>query len=509
MREELMSENGRRTWRLAVGGELLLGGVLGTIFLGSHSLFLDESVSASLATTSWHRFTEVVAHREPNMSLYYLLMRGWAFFGHGEAALRTLSVLAGIGALAAVIMVARSLFGERAALICGLLLATNPLFVEFAQDVRGYSLCLLLVSASSLLFVRGIQHPQSRPWLTWVGYTLVSVLAAYSNFWAAMVPLSHAASLAFLPRRLILWRRLVPVGGAMLVLLVPMALLIRSTDSSGVQWAAGSSAGHLITRIRGAVPHSLLDLGALFIVFALFGTVLLIRRRPAAMAAIDRGWGWIFTASWLVVPLAAIVILSVIYMPLLVIRYVMVSVPPAAILTGALVDRALRPAGRVNRLGRSAAIAIFAVLLGSSAAATLSWYRSSGLQDWRGVVSYVGAQTRPGDGVLFVAPYGRIPFEWYVVQHPQWSATLHPVYPSLTWGIDPLRFDSSPSMSQRDVARAAAKYQRVWLVQSDQKFTPRQETDVLAALRQDGYSAGGARVFRGVQVVEEVHSGTP
>ena len=140
-----------RQWRFAVVAELVLGAVLGSLFLGTHSLFLDESVSSTLATAPWHDFATTVTHREANMALYYLLLRGWVVFGHGEVALRSLSVIIAVGALWVVIMLARSLFGRRVALLAGLLLAVDPLYVQFAQDVRGYSLALLLVSAVQLL----------------------------------------------------------------------------------------------------------------------------------------------------------------------------------------------------------------------------------------------------------------------------------------------------------------------------------------------------------------------
>ena len=81
-------------WRLAVVVELVLGAILGSLFLGTHGLFLDESVSATLATAPWHRFVNVVTHREANMALYYLLLRGWVVFGHSEIALRSLGDLA-------------------------------------------------------------------------------------------------------------------------------------------------------------------------------------------------------------------------------------------------------------------------------------------------------------------------------------------------------------------------------------------------------------------------------
>src|SRR6202161_4379824 len=267
-------------WRLAVVAELVLGTVLGSLFLGTHSLFLDESVSSTLATAPWHRFANVVSHREANMALYYLLLRGWVVFGHSEIALRSLSVILAVGALWIVIMLARSLFGRRTALLAGLLLAVNPLFIQFAQDVRGYSLALLLVSASCYFFVRGIQQVDPPPRFCWTAYTIVTALAAYTNFWAALIPLAQALSLAFLPPGRIPWRRIVSSAVALVVLLVPLGLLIQATDSAGVDWASGSSAGRLFTHIRSSVPHVVLDAAVLMVVVVVVGGIVIARRRP-------------------------------------------------------------------------------------------------------------------------------------------------------------------------------------------------------------------------------------
>ena len=202
-------EDGRPTrWRVPVGVVLVVGFLISVVSVGRASLSLDESVSTWLAWSPWHVFTRTVLHREPNMSLYYLSLRGWkavatTVFGHGvgaETIVRTFSVAASVGALAVIMVVTRRLFDRRTALVCGMLLAVDPLVVMFAQDARGYALSLLLVSASSALFVRGIRQPSG--WGLWLGYAVVSALAAYTNFWAALVPLAHGASIAFLPRRM-------------------------------------------------------------------------------------------------------------------------------------------------------------------------------------------------------------------------------------------------------------------------------------------------------------------
>lgn len=491
-----------RRWRLAVVAELVLGGILGSLFLGTHGLFIDESVSASLATAPWHRFVSVVSHREPNMALYYLLLRGWVVLGHSEVALRSLSVVIAVAALWVVIMLARSLFGRRAALFAGLLLAVDPLYVQFAQDVRGYSLALLLVSASCFFFVKGIRQVDPPPRLCWTAFTLVTALAAYSNFWAALVPVGQALSLAFLPPGRIPWRRLLPSAAALVVLLVPMGLLIESTDNAGTNWASGSSAGRLFTHIRASVPHAVLDLLVLALVVVVVALIVLGRRRPGFGALFARQWPVFFTACWLVVPVAVVVMLSLVDKPLLVVRYLMVSLPAVIILVAVAIDRVVSLARR----GATALAAVLLVLaLGLSGVFVAQWYAAGGPQDFRSVVSYISARAQPGDGVMIFALYERVGVEWYMAGSPAAEKT-HPVYPATPWGVDPLAFDSNISQPPHAVEQAASGYRRIWLIMgtADRSLYPQGAAEVEAELREAGFTPAGTRMLRGVDVTEEV-----
>ncbi len=492
-----------RQWRLAVVAELVLGGVLGSLFLGTHSLFLDESVSATLATAPWHRFANVVSHREANMALYYLLLRGWVVLGHSEIALRSLSVLLAVGALWVVIALSREMFGRRIALAAGLLLAVNPLYVQFAQDVRGYALALLLVSASCYFFVRGIGYRSPSPRWCWTVYTVVTALAAYSNFWAALVPLAQALSLAFLPPGRIPWRRLLSAATALAILLIPLGLLIQSTDSAGVNWAAGSSAGHLFTRIRSSVPHAALDFLVLATALGLVVAIVVLRRRRDIGASFARQWAVLFTACWLVVPVAAVVMLSLVDRPLFVVRYLMVSLPPALILVAVAIDRV---ASLARRRATVVATALLIVVVVASLVGAAQWYSQGGPQDFRSAVTYVAGRAQPGDGMLIYAPYERVPVEWYMAGQPAARAKVLPVYPATAWGVDPLYFDGSVSVTSADVERAAPRFGRIWLLSAtaDQKLYPNGWAAIEGALRQTGFVAAGTRTFRGVDVTEEV-----
>lgn len=474
-------------WALLVGVVVAVAGVFGFAFVGRGSFSLDETVSTTLADAPWHQFSQTVVHREANMSLYYLLLRGWIGLGHGEAVVRTLSVLMTLVAVALVMELARALFGRRTAVLCGLLLAVDPVVVMFAQDARGYALSLMLVTASSVLFVRGLRSPSG--WGTWAAYACVSALAAYANFWAALVPLSHAVSLTFLPRRRVPWRRVVPAGVACVTLLVPLALLIRATDASGVDWAAGSTAGRLFTAVRRAVPHPLIDVGVVAVVVLAVAAVAAARRRPRA-AQILADWPLVFVVCWAVVPVATVVLLSLVDRPLVVVRYLVVCVPPLAVVLSY----------GVARLGRRALTTTVGALVAVSGLGLGFWYAHGTPQDWRGAVAFVAARAQPGDGVVVFASYTRIPFEWYLQEHPAAERRLRPVFPPGPWGHDPLQFDAFLTVPRAALAGAGSG--RLWLVLSQQQLYTVPYRELLTDLRSVGLVASGARRFPGVRVVE-------
>jgi hypothetical protein len=152
------------------------------------------------------------------------------------------------------------------------------------------------------------------------------------------------------------------------------------------------------------------------------------------------------------------------------------------------------------------AVALLVVVVGASAVGAAQWYANGGPQDFRSAVSFVGEQARPGDGMLIFAPYERMPIEWYMADHPATERAVQPVYPATAWGVDPLYFDGSVTLPPAAVARAAARYQRIWLVSAtaDLSLYPDEASAVEGALRRAGFEPAGTRHFRGVQVTEEV-----
>src|SRR5487761_520769 len=95
-------------WALAA--ILTLGAGMRLAALGRASLIYDECASVLIARLDWRRFFGLLYHREANMALYYLLLRGWLWLGRSEAAARSLSVIFGVAGLAAAYALGRKLF---------------------------------------------------------------------------------------------------------------------------------------------------------------------------------------------------------------------------------------------------------------------------------------------------------------------------------------------------------------------------------------------------------------
>ena len=110
--------------------------------------------------------------------LYYLVARLWLVFGSSDAWLRSLSVL--FAALAVVVTAATvgRILDRRAAVVAGVLLATNPFFVDYAREARAYSLVVLLTSCSWYLLVRGWWNGSTR-WRAAYGLCLLALAATH------------------------------------------------------------------------------------------------------------------------------------------------------------------------------------------------------------------------------------------------------------------------------------------------------------------------------------------
>jgi mannosyltransferase len=293
------------------------------------------------------------------MATYSLLLHFWLGFAETEAQIRFLSVLAGVATTIPIYFVGRRLGGWLAGTLAAVVFATAPYVIEWNQEARSYSLAMFVSATLTLLLLRALERPTVLRWLIYV-----------SRSWPPLGPLLAAA---------------VPLGIAVL----PLPYLVREYGSA-YEWIRPLTLGSIrntLTALAGGTP-------VLVAVVAL-GTVAVVSYRG------DRRI-WLILAAALVPILAAIVVS--VFRPMLLSRYLVVSLPFMAILAGVGLA-ALRPVA-----AQATAVGVMAVLV---ALALPSAYTDDHQQDWRSAGVWIAEAARPGDEVI-VTPWGRRQLDYYL-----------------------------------------------------------------------------------------------
>ena len=274
---------------------------------------------------------------------------------------------------------------------------------------------------------------------------------------------------------------MLPAAAALVVLLVPLGLLIQSTQNASENWAAGSSAGRLFTHIRESVPHAVLDLVVLAGAVGVVAVILIARRRHEIGAAFARHWPVLFTGCWLVVPVTAVVMLSLVDRPVFVVRYLMVSLPPALMLVAVAIVRGSPLAGR-----RATAIAasLLILVVTASLAGVTQWYSLGASQDFRSAIRTLQVAHSRVTACSCSRPTNACPSSG-IWQAGRPSVGRPSRLPGDGVGRGPLRFDLSVPMSADAVERAASKYGHIWFlsVTTDQRLYPVEAGSVEGVLR--------------------------
>src|ERR1700683_5152200 len=166
----------------------LLTVVLGFYQVGRPELWRDELASWSFGTRPLSSLIATARHTGGTQLAYYLLLHVWIMtFGDSVDAMRSLSVLAMAAAAACVTLVGRRLAGPPGGLLSGVVVALVPSVSRFAQEVRFYSLEVLVAMVATLLLLRALDQPSARRWLAYacclalLGYVDVVALSVVAG----------------------------------------------------------------------------------------------------------------------------------------------------------------------------------------------------------------------------------------------------------------------------------------------------------------------------------------
>jgi hypothetical protein len=201
-------------------------------------LWFDEIFSVHAARHTWGMLWSFAAADLIHPPLFYALLKLWASGGDSLLRLRLFPALTSLLALAPFFLLARELRLARAETNAALLLmAANGYLIKYAQELRMYSLLLLLALASLWLFARLLNSEPSSPKLSaapklFLALGFVNLLLVYTHYYGWLVVACEAAFLLFKDRR-----KLVPfmlTVAALALLFAPwVAACVRASGEGG------------------------------------------------------------------------------------------------------------------------------------------------------------------------------------------------------------------------------------------------------------------------------------
>lgn len=438
---------------LPVAGVTAVGAALAFALIADKSVWLDEAFSIGVAQSTWAELWDVVTTRQANMSPFYVLLKLWSPLGDSETALRALPALLALASIPLLYALARRAFGAVVALVASSLLVVNAFFVQYAQEVRGYSMVLLLVTAATYLLVFAVEQGGPR---SWTAYAVVAALSVYVHFFAAFVLVAHLVALPFAPR--LRWRRALGAFAGVAVLVAPLALFVATRDVGQIDWIPEPTAKVVYAALEDVTGGGGPVLFGAYALAAAAGVVVAAR----ALGERTTRWRYVLVTAWAALPVALSLALSLAGKPMFVSKYLIVALPGIVILA-ALAVAALR---------RTALVVVAAALLVAlSGLGLYDWYARYEKDDWRSASAFVMQRVERGDGIVFYNARERRGFEYYVVARGDEDRAPLPIYPRQRWGELEAEQPKPAKLDFRWLVQQVGRRRRVWLVLSHEGRT--------------------------------------
>jgi len=391
-----------------------VGVLLRLAALDLHSLWLDEATSLQFAR---HATRGCLLAEVNNPPLFRMLLHGWIRLGpaSSDAWVRLLPALFGGLTCMAFWPLACRFLKRRAALMALVLLVFNPYHLLFSQEVRAYSLLILLGVLALLLHLITLE----RPGRLGAGLAYCAVLVAglhthYQFAWVALVLGVHrllvlrgrplrkmvallaplgAAALLFGPWLMIFLGRMAPQERGYTtdllgrVLSLPFLLLLG--ESAAVRQYPLPHRDVVFAHLWLVIPFVLAVAPLLY-----WGVRFLWRQSSAGRLLLLVGG----------VPMVALAVLFPV-LPLFTARYLAFLIPLLCVVLAAAVTGGPR---RPVRVALGVVLVLQLLSLGR-----YHFDPAFGREDWRAAARYVTRQQRPRSVIVFDKHYVQIPFDRY------------------------------------------------------------------------------------------------
>ncbi|MBR2543090.1 glycosyltransferase family 39 protein [Candidatus Saccharibacteria bacterium] len=325
----------------------------------SYPIWFDEGYSAYLIKGNfgeiWH-LTSLDVHPP----FYYFLLKIWSLiFGDGLIALRLMSVFFGAVSLVLLFFLLKHWFGQKPAAFATLLSALSPFLIRYGMEMRMYMVILTIVLSATFLLTLAIEKKQK---IYWILYAFFVALGMYTHYFTFLVWLAQLFYLVFVLKLPVFKSPIIPVYLGAILLFLPWvpSLLSQMNAISGGFW---------IPEVTAVTPLSFLSsvfifteaknvTGFLLLLFFLFlATYFFIIKKAYQKTEKNARKSFTFLGILVALPPLFLILVSIIYKPMFVDRYLV----PSSILIWSLLGVSLVII--ISKIGKNLRALIIASIL--------------------------------------------------------------------------------------------------------------------------------------------------
>lgn len=216
--------------------------------LTDHEVLVAGGAKQMLLDHDW-AFPKIGDHlwlEKPPLLHWIVIGSAKLFGGFSEASARLPSVIAGLGVVVIISLLAIRWFGERVAIFTALVQTTTVYFITYARLVEAEMLLAFLVVLALYVFVRlhsiGARWPQPRPYLAFLFWGLIGLsnMAKGLGFGPVLI-LAPCVAFLILKRDRVAWKRMISWSGWAVGFAIALAwpiIIARQVPEAGELWRA-------------------------------------------------------------------------------------------------------------------------------------------------------------------------------------------------------------------------------------------------------------------------------
>ena len=292
-------------------------------FIG-RSLWTDEIFSV-ISSRDLAEMLGMIRDDENNMALYYFLLHGWTnIFGESEISVRSLSLLFAVLTIPLVHILVFRFYGRKTAFVADLLLVSNPIFLYYAIETRSYSFLMFLSCLSTLVLFHFFYKP--RP-LTVVIYSFIIAASVYVHYFGIFIPFCHVVYLTFkgwIPRNF----KLFLLAAVIVIILVSPLFIFHPGSAEQISWIPEPQVKYIVTVVSRLFGHKLI-----FIFVVVTGFYMLWKDYRDKVNSLRNEHSLLSLSGIMILfPVFVVYLVSVFYMPVMLLRYFSWIVPFSVII---------------------------------------------------------------------------------------------------------------------------------------------------------------------------------